>query len=235
MRKLLCSQLLGIVILTGQTVPAVASNNPYLTKPTELYGEQILFDVYRAGSPVGFHRVQFEKGDEGLRVRSDFQLEIQILFFTAYRYRYTSEAAWRDGILESLDAQINDDGKMRTVNATRDGQRMLIKSPDGDIEVNSPLFPTNHWNIAVVDEDNVLNTLTGRVNTVRISPQDRGPIATENGPVSATRFVYSGDLENEVWYDDDGRWVKMRFKGIDGSIIEYVCRLCQGGPIKAAP
>ena len=55
-------------------------------------------------------------------------------------------------------------------------------------------------------------------------------VVTEIGRIPATRFAYSGDLQNEVWYDDAGRWVKMRFKGRDGSTIEYVCRRCQGGP-----
>ena len=51
----------------------------------------------------------------------------------------------------------------------------------------------------------------------------------------ATRYAYTGDLDNEVWYDDVGRWVKMRFKGRDGSTIDYVCRRCQGGPAGKGP
>jgi geranylgeranyl diphosphate synthase type II len=53
-------------------------------------------------------------------------------------------------------------------------------------------------------------------------------VATERGQVPATYYRYTGDLLAELWYDDDGRWVKMRFKGRDGSMIEYVCRRCQG-------
>jgi hypothetical protein len=56
-------------------------------------------------------------------------------------------------------------------------------------------------------------------------------VDTERGPVMATRYAYHGDLETEVWYDDFGRWVKMRFAGRDGSTIEYVCTLCQGGTV----
>jgi len=59
-------------------------------------------------------------------------------------------------------------------------------------------------------------------------------VETERGDVFATHYVYSGELDTEVWYDDEGRWVKMRFKGRDGSTIEYVCRRCQGpGPSQA--
>ena len=54
-------------------------------------------------------------------------------------------------------------------------------------------------------------------------------VMTENGPVTATRYRYSGELETEVWYDDAGRWVKLRFKGREGTPIAYKCRRCQGG------
>ena len=59
-------------------------------------------------------------------------------------------------------------------------------------------------------------------------------VATERGGIPATHHAYTGDLSTEVWYDDAGRWVKMRFEAQDGSTIDYVCRRCQGGPIKKA-
>jgi hypothetical protein len=52
---------------------------------------------------------------------------------------------------------------------------------------------------------------------------------TGNGPVTATRYRYSGELETEAWYDDAGRRVKLRFKGRDGTPIAYKCRPGQGG------
>ena len=63
----------------------------------------------------------------------------------------------------------------------------------------------------------------------------REPIPTERGDVVASRYSYTGDLaDTEVWYDDVGRWVKLRFLGRDGTPIEYACRRCQGGD-KAKP
>jgi hypothetical protein len=66
------------------------------------------------------------------------------------------------------------------------------------------------------------------LNKVLIIAQGSEIIPTENGLIKAKRYTYSGDLNNEVWYDNEGRWVKMRFKASDGSIIDYVCKLCQG-------
>ena len=83
-------------------------------------------------------------------------------------------------------------------------------------EIPAPILPTDHWNAAVLGNTRVLNTLTGIVNDVRINKLGRTEVATEVGQVSATHYAYTGDLQTEVWYDDAGSWVKMRFKGNDG-------------------
>ena len=114
------------------------------------------------------------------------------------------------------------------------GNRLRIDNTDEAFTVDLPLFPTNHWNAQVLGQDRVLSTLTGRVNEVRIQPQGRETVATERGDLPATRYTYTGDLETEIWYDDAGRWVKMRFEGRDRSTIEYVCRRCQGGSFSKA-
>ena len=45
--------------------------------------------------------------------------------------------------------------------------------------------------------------------------------------MDATRYRYSGELEQtEVWYDDEGRWLRLRFPGGDGLPIDFICRRC---------
>ena len=79
--------------------------------PLSLYGKEIYFDVYRKGDKIGFHRVQFGGQDAELIVRSEFKLQIDVLFLTAFRYLYQSEGRWRQGQLVRLKVTVNDDGK----------------------------------------------------------------------------------------------------------------------------
>ncbi len=197
--------------------------------PVALYGKEILFDVRRNGENVGFHSVLFDQKGPAVSVRSLFQLEIRFLFVTAYRYRYESNEYWQEGKLLRLHSRVDDDGDKFVISAEHQPPFFQISGPDGRIETAQFLYPTTHWNAAVIQKQSVLNTLTGQINQVSIFPSAREKIETERGPVWATRYVYSGDLDTEVWYDADGRWVKMKFKGRDGSDIEYVCRRCQGG------
>lgn len=204
---------------------------PAVADPVALYGGSIEFDVFREGTKVGFHRTRFDADGAELSVTSTFELRIDVLFFTAYRYAYRSQARWRQGRLLTLTAEVSDDGKTSSLAVRRDGRHLIVRNGQAVDRVAAPMFPTNHWNAAVLAETKVLNTLTGRVNRVRIEPRGDEAVATERGDVKATRYAYTGELATEVWYDNAGRWVKMRFKGTDGSTIEYVCQRCQGGNI----
>ena len=188
--------------------------------------EPLEFEVQRDGVPVGQHRVSFARDGKDLRVDIVFDIKIKLFGLTLYSLEYSSQSRWRNGKLESLDARTNDDGTVSTVSAKRVGDAYRISGPDGMETVRGDLIPTNHWNIAVTESDRVLNTITGKVNTVRMRDLGEECIEAEERTVEAQRWAYTGDLESEVWYGQHGEWVKMRFEGRDGSQIEYVCKRC---------
>lgn len=218
----------AFVALTNHSIAAIGAD----FDPIALYGSEISFDVLRKGKPAGSHTVTFERTGEGVFVRSNFELKVDLLFVTVYRFLYRSEALWQGGDLQRLTANVDDNGTTFSLGANRDGDNVSIEHDQEVYEVAEPLFPTNHWNPHVLGQERVLNTLTGRVNRVAIEPESREQVTTEWGDVTATRYAYTGDLNTEVWYDDLGRWVKMRFGARDGSTIEYVCRRCQGGAVE---
>jgi hypothetical protein len=226
-----------IALLSGLFMPlhnasAAGVTTGPVVDPFALYDGEIAFDVFRNGSKVGAHRTLFARDGADITVRSTFNLQIDFLFFTAYRFTYQSEGRWRAGNLEKLTAKVDDDGTPFSLQTARDGARMKITKGSDVYYDDIPLYPTNHWTANVLTQNRVLNTLTGEINRVSIVPAGRETVTTERGNVTATRYRYTGDLETEVWYDDERHWVKMRFAGRDGSSIEYVCRRCQGGPVR---
>jgi len=218
------------------TVPlsGFGASPAFSADPTALYGQEIIFDVLRDGEKVGFHRTLFRDNGKTLTVDSTFEIEIDFLIFTAFSYAYRSEAEWSGGKLKALRATVIDDGKVSFVEAHYSDDGLRIRTPERSLKAETPLLPTNHWNAAVLQADHVLNTITGDVNRIKITPVGKESVPTERGLVEAMRFSYSGDLETDVWYDQTGRWVKMQFEGRDGSTIEYLCRLCQGPETEAA-
>ena len=177
------------------------------------YGPTIAFDVERNGKKIGTHTVTFEREGKQLTVMSNTRMKVRFLFITAYKFSYASEEIWKSGQLVQLTNSVNDGGEKSS----------STYQPD-----NAPgLYPTNHWNPAVLTQTVLFNTITGNENKVTISKGDLELVETGTGPREATRYTYSGDLTDvSSWYDNKERWVALQFKGRDGSTIRYVCREC---------
>lgn len=192
-----------------------------------LYRGGIVFDVLRDGRLVGRHDVTFSSDENGLLwAVSNLKLKVDFLGFFSYRFDYRSASQWDDGKLLRIDADTNDDGTRQIVSAQyRDGSLQIFPA-EGKPIVSESLFPTDHWNAGVLGQTKVLNTISGKIAKVSIEPKEYEAVVAEGRSVMARRYVYSGDIATTVWYDDSGRWLKMRFRGNDGSSIEYSCRRC---------
>lgn len=215
--------------------PAAARSDPVeggcggvrIVDPFRLYGDEIRFTVLRNGDRVGSHRVTFERSGGDLIVRTDFTVNVSLLGLNLYTYRYDATDVWRDGCLVSMRSIVDDDGERLSVEASRQGNQLRITGPKGISEAPAAIFPTHHWHPGVIGSSRVLNTITGTVDQVTMI--DRGTQTVAVGPslkTTARHFAYTGQLTNDVWYDDAGRWVKMRFTAKDGSQIEYRCESC---------
>ncbi len=186
----------------------------------------MVFSVLRDGETIGTHRVTFGRDGDNLVVDSRFEAQVKIVFITAFEYLYQSRSVWRDGCMVELRASTDDNGDRSRVTARLADGRLMIDGPSGATQGASGLFPTDHWHSGVLGSNQVLNTITGRVSSVDIIDQGEERVMVSGRSVPARHYVYSGDLQNEVWYDAEGRWVKMRFQADDGSKIEYVCQKC---------
>jgi Domain of unknown function (DUF6134) len=215
--------------MAGPVADAVAGECPAGARgfdPKSLYGDAIAFDVYRNGDRVGEHTVSFSTEGDALVARTRFTLAIRILYVPVYRFEYEAVDRWRDGCLVAMTADIREDSDAWTVTTERAGDRLIITGPKGAVEAPLGIYPTNHYDVGVLGSDRVLNTITGAVNHVRIVEQGTDMVPVGAGERPARHYAYTGELQNHVWYDNEGRWVAMRFKGKDGSTIELRCRSC---------
>ncbi|HEX6119594.1 MAG TPA: DUF6134 family protein [Dongiaceae bacterium] len=226
LRPWVCLAFISVLALCPSAASMADGKVPPADDPLRLYGNEIQFDVERDGNVVGRHIVTFTRTDQGVLADSRVDVDVGLLFLSAYRFRYQAHALWRDGELQSIEASTNENGDYRHVEATRDAAGLLVRSSGGTYE--APLVPpTSHWNAAELKGGLVLNTMTGELDKIQVFDQGLDTVATRGGSLRARHYLYSGDLNGEIWYDSEGRWVKLRFRANDGSIIDYVCRRCR--------
>lgn len=222
------------LLLIAVAVLALEPRDGRAVEALHLYGQKLSFDVLREGEKVGTHEVLFEQQGEELVVTARTFLSVDFLLIPLYRFDYHSEALWRDGRLMALKAVTLENGDRSIVAARREGQGWNLSGEKEPVNGPETLYPTNHWHAGVVGAKEILNTITGDLSAVTIEDMGKEPVPAEDGEVFARRYVYSGGLEAEVWYDDAGRWVGLRFVADDGSRIVFRCRLCLGSHLESA-
>jgi hypothetical protein len=222
MRRALACLVPIALVLTGG--PGRAADP--LPDPLKLYGDEMLFSVWRSGSEIGQHRVTFTREGDTLAVRSLFDVVVRLLGIPVFRYKYQSDELWHGSSLAQLTSTIDDNGTPHSVTATRQDGKLSVTGPDAHETVTGPILPSTHWNAQTIDATRIINTLDGKIDSVKLVPSGQESVPAGSVPRQATHYVYSGDLKAESWYDSEGHWVKLRFPGTDGTPIEYVCVRC---------
>jgi hypothetical protein len=189
--------------------------------PSAAYGDSVRYGIYRKNKRIGGHTLSFLTESNKTTVSVESRIKITVLKVPVYRFDYQSVETWKDGMLQEVTASVNDNGDKHTVAAKRSAQSMLLTDRDGNTSQSNVNYTSNHWNINVLQQDVLFNTLTGRANKVELETLGPETLTINKQAIQANHFRYAGDLDTEVWYDNFDRWVMLRFEGKDGSVIEY--------------
>lgn len=196
-----------------------------------LYGPGRRFDVLRKGRRIGSYDMAFRSLGEELEVRVATHIQVSFLLFFEYRFDSESVARWDARGLRHILIQTVDGSKESRVEAERleDGGYRVTATAGGDeleYVAAAPLFPNNQWNADVLEAGQVLDTLTGHLHQVTIQHEGRESLPMADRTVTAEHFRYQGELQQDAWYDERGRLLKLRFPSRDGVPVEFLCTTC---------
>lgn len=192
---------------------------------------ELAFDVMRAGEPIGRHVLTFHNpAEDELRVRIAIDLEVRFIGIPVFRYSHQSQEVWRDGRLARLSTRTNDDGREYFVDATKavtggdETSVIEIRHPEGTVTAPPDIVPTSYWNRAILSRPHLLNTQDGRLLDVGVETLGLETVTARGQMRRATRYRLTGDLRLDLWFDDGGQLVKLRFEDKSGTEIDYVLR-----------
>lgn len=212
--------ILLISLVFAASAQADAPVTPGKWQPSA--GDEIRFNVLRQGQAFGSHAVRFEEGPDGsLIARTDVSLKAGLGPLTLYRYQLEAAETWANGQLVRVSGKVNDDGKRRSVTAAREGTALKVKGSDFTGTAPEEAVPASHWNYAQTKTGKLLSTEDGEILNVRVERIGRETILAGGKKIEANRYRLDSALDVDLWYDDDGRWVKLAFEA-RGQKIEYV-------------
>lgn len=203
---------LGFSYASSETTTAASA-----TQIAEKYGPETRYAIFRNGKRIGTHSVKFEKLEDSLSVTVESDIKVTILKIPVFRFNYKATELWKGNELKSVAAITREDGQSNTVTyeASESGKKMA--------------YASNHWHAGVLSTQSVFNTITGNISQVSLARIGVDVLNIQSSKVPTTHYRYSGDIEADVWYDDEGLWAKLQFKGEDASVISYerACTNCK--------
>lgn len=214
--KKLLPGLIGLfALMTCLNVSAIETSAIDIAKR---YENPTTYTITRKGKRIGTHELRFDTANNQLVVSVSSKIRVTILKVPVFLFDYQSTEIWNDGKLTSASSKVRENNKNTSVSMLSGENSTQLNKLKGRQTVDRLFYTSNHWNSKVLNQTRVFNTLSGKASNVSIALVEDN--VKMNG-IDCRRYRYYGDIKADVWYDTSGRWVKLQFKGDDGSTIEY--------------
>lgn len=186
------ARLAPLLVAGACALPAAASTR------------ELQFDVYFDDRRIGDHRFLVEADGDALRVRSEARFEYRLLFVPLYRYRHDAVEHWRNGCLEHLESETDDNGRRVAVDGL----------PDVDSACPGSFA---YWDVARLQRDALINAQTGEPVAARLVPD--GEDRLDGQAVRRYRLELADMPDIALWYAaDDGAWLALETRRDNGTL-----------------
>jgi hypothetical protein len=170
-----------------------------------------VFNVFRKGSRIGTHAIDFSGTADRLQVVSRLDLAVKVAFITAYRYEQAGEDIWEDDVLVQTRIKTNDDGTSSLVVAeARDGKR-AVTGPTGNYDTGlGAMTDLSFWNQAITRGQPVIDSQNGELIKIEVKAGTPEQVEMRGRMIAAERFAMAATKgrSGTVWYDADGNLIK---------------------------
>lgn len=180
------------------------------------------FRVLLDDEPIGQHRFELSRDGDTREVISQADFKVRVLFMDLYRYRHTATERWRGGCLVSLDARTDDNGAIETVDASRSGDSLLVRTTRSEQLYRGCVRSFAYWNPEILEGGRLLNAQTGEYLPVLVVPMGEERIVVNGASRSAKRYRLTGEeVAIDLWYTPDNQWVALESRLDDGYRLRY--------------
>ncbi len=167
---------------------------------------------------IGTHTIRVARKGRDFVVTTDARIKIKLMFITLLRLHTRGREVWSDGRLIAFDGRSDEDGDFVTVSARANSRGLVIKGPRGESNVAGPVALTNPWSRSILTAPVLIEPTSGSLLSVGTRPAGEQSIEVLGRTVKAQKHVVFGDVEAELWFTDDGTWVRMEFSKAGGRV-----------------
>lgn len=185
------------------------------------------FSLLWRGLEVGFSNIKLKRSGKKVIANIEVKISVKVLSFDAFSYNLKNEEVWESGVLTKINSKTLIGNKVEFVKGIRkkngfniEGSKYsgLVEGNPGTTSYFSPEFLKRKTWISTQDGDPLSITAT------KIGPDIAKSV---NGEIPATLWKISGDLDLDLLYAKDGKWLGSRFYA-GGSQAEFLLQKSVG-------
>ena len=194
------------------------------------------YDVLRKNKIIGTHEILFSENNGNLIIKTNIDVEVKILFLTAYTFFHESKETWKDGNFKKIEAYSDfEDEREYFIKGEVKDDFLFASGMDGKLKLDKNLIPSNFWNLDVMYQNEIFDTQKGIVRKLDVKEVGEEEIIINNNKIDCTKFILNATRhpkdkelfpEYKLWYSKDKELMKFKFRStIDKKIIEIIRKL----------
>jgi hypothetical protein len=172
-----------------------------------------VFNVLLNGKNIGEHQFVVSLiEDSYLQVESNANMRVSFLFFEAFKYQHQAVELWRNGCLESIKSEINNNNDVLVDNGMNNNRFFMVEAKKNSLMLEGCVRSFAYWDLGkILNSERLLNPQTGEYVEVEMIPGGVETVEVADMMWDATKYSLVGEkLHIDLWYGPDGEWLKLR-------------------------
>jgi hypothetical protein len=181
------------------------------------------FRVFLDDREIGTHDFVMRERENQLRVRSEANFEVRLLFVKLFEYQHENVETWSGNCLTAIESRTEANGKPFTVKGELRDDRFVLNGSAGTAELPGCNMSFAYWNPAFLGQQRLINVQNGEVLDIEVSEPEIEEIEVRGRIQTARRYrLKAGEMKIELWYSQDDEWLALETDARGGRRLRYV-------------
>jgi len=183
---------------------------------------EVKFDVIRKNKVIGSQEITFVNNNDVLLVETKIDIEVKVLFVSAYTFTHQSTETWINGNFTKIVAHSDfEDEREYFIEGQDNNDLFLASGMDGKLELDKNILPSNFWNIDILKQKEIFDTQKGIARTIDVEDLGYEEIRINKKNIKCSKFIFNASSnpkdkgpfpEYTLWYNENDELMKFQFK-----------------------
>ena len=181
------------------------------------------YELFRNNKLIGYHKYNFERNKDFLKVKSYVEFNISKLGVNLYRYEAISEESYKNDKFFDFSSKTNQNKKKKYVNINFDeiNSKLIVDGSSYKGDADKDFIVGTWWNHEIIKAKAQISAISGRIIHQKVTFLGKERLNIYGKTYEALRFNFSSSdknlpekkkLNTDIWYDEKTNlWLKASF------------------------